>query len=131
MNVWTSEVYFSEIDYGGVVYFANYLKYLDTARVKYFDELNFSFEHQREQNKMFAVANIEVRYLKSLKLGECFSIHTKVKEIKLTSMILEQEIFRESTLILKSDIKIAYLDFNRNMRPIRIPSDLLQTIEKT
>ena len=118
------KVFFNEVDKGGVVYFANYLKILDNARTTMFNEIGFGYLQQEKDNKLFAVINLEIGYKKSLYLDEDYVVNTKIEEIGSTTMDLVQEILRDGVLVTSSRMKIAYLDFNNKQCPTRIPEEL-------
>jgi acyl-CoA thioester hydrolase len=118
------KVFFNDVDKGGVVYFANYLKILDNARTTMFNEIDFGYLHQEKENKLFAVVNLDISYKKSLYLDEDYVVKTRVEGISTATMDLVQEIMRGDVVITSSKMKIAYLDFNNKQRPARIPESL-------
>ncbi len=122
------KVFFNDVDKGGVVYFANYLKILDNARTTMFNEIGFGYLHQEKENKLFAVVNLDISYKKSLYLDEEYVVKTRVEEITNVSMDLIQEILRNDVVITSSKMKIAYLDFNNKQRPTRIPESLKEKL---
>ena len=122
------KVFFNDVDKGGVVYFANYLKILDNARTTMFNEIGFGYLHQEKENKLFAVVNLDISYKKSLYLDEEYIVKTRVEEITNVSMDLIQEILRNDVVITSSKMKIAYLDFNNKQRPTRIPESLKEKL---
>jgi acyl-CoA thioester hydrolase len=122
------KVFFNDVDKGGVVYFANYLKILDNARTTMFNEIGFGYLHQEKENKLFAVVNLDISYKKSLYLDEEYTVRTRVEEITNVSMDLIQEILRNDVVITSSKMKIAYLDFNNKQRPTRIPESLKEKL---
>ena len=124
------KVFFNDVDKGGVVYFANYLKILDNARTTMFNEIGFGYLHQEKENKLFAVVNLEISYKKSLCLDEDYIVKTRVEEISNVTMDLIQEIVRGDIVITSSKMKIAYLDFNNKQRPSRIPEFLKDKLSR-
>ena len=122
------DVFFHEVDKGGVVYFANYLKILDNARTSMFNEIGFGYSVQEKENKLFAVVNLNISYKKSLYLDDQYIVRTTVENISNISMDIVQEISRGSDVITTSQMKIAYLDFNKNQKPTRIPETLKEKL---
>lgn len=121
-------VFFHEVDKGGVVYFANYLKILDNARTNLFNEIGFGYTVQEKENKLFAVVNLNINYKRSLYLDDQYIVRTTVENITNTSMEINQEILRDNNIITTSLMKIAYLDFNNNQKPTRIPESLKEKL---
>ncbi len=116
-------VYYEDTDCGGIVYFANYLKFCERARSNIFFEKGLS-PHQ--DNEFFVVKGIEAEYIKSAKFGELLDVTTKV--LSKTAVIVEilQEIFREKELLFSSKVKLVYL---KSSKPARIPKQILEIFE--
>jgi acyl-CoA thioester hydrolase len=115
------KVFFHEVDKGGVVYFANYLKILDNARTTMFNELGYGFSEQEKTGKIFAVANVNIKYRKSLRMDEEYVIKTELKEIRAASLEVHQTILRGTEIVTTSEMKLACLDFNNSGRPCEMP----------
>ena len=78
-----SKVYYEDTDSGGVVYYANYLKFIERARTNLIQELGFSLKSLSEKyDSHFVVKNIHCNYIQSAKLEDELSIQTKFLEIK-------------------------------------------------
>ena len=115
----TIKVYYEDTDSGGVVYYANYLKFIERARTNLIFELGFSLKSLIEHyDCQFVVKNINCNYLKSAKLEEILSIHSKILKVKKASLELEQNIFRNNELIFKSQILI--VSVNSKGKPMKI-----------
>ena len=121
-------VFFSEVDQGGVVYFANYLKILDNARTTFFNEIGFGFTVQARDRKMFAVVSLNIEYKRSLLLDESYRVRTRIGKVGKTSIELNQEIIRNDEVVTRANMVIAYLDFNQGQKPIRIPESLKEKL---
>jgi acyl-CoA thioester hydrolase len=126
-GVYTKKVEFCDIDYGGVVYFANYLKFFDSARISLLALAGLSFQKQWETQKLFVVRNVEVDYKKALRLDDEFTIVSTVKEITAASLILEQELIVGENMVATAKKKLTYVDFTIH-RPIKIPKELRECI---
>ncbi|MDA8695249.1 YbgC/FadM family acyl-CoA thioesterase, partial [Alphaproteobacteria bacterium] len=99
------KVYYEDTDSGGVVYYANYLKFIERARTNLIQELGFSLRSLSEKYDChFVVKNIECNYIQSTKLEDELSIQTKFIEIKKASFKLEQIIYREDKVIFHSEV---------------------------
>ena len=120
-----TKVYYEDTDSGGVVYYANYLKFIERARTSLIQELGISLKSLSEKyDSHFVVKNIHCNYIQSAKLEDELSIQTKFLEIKKASFKLEQIIYREDKVIFESEVLM--VNINSKGKPLKIP-DLLVT----
>lgn len=129
MNRFITKVYYEDTDAGGVVYYANYLKFIERARSNMIQELGFSLNSLSEQYDChFVVKNINCDYIQSAKLEDDLTVQTKFLNIKNASFELEQNIFRNNELIFKSNVIM--VNINSSGKPLRIPQSLLSVVMK-
>jgi len=122
-----SKVYYEDTDSGGVVYYANYLKFIERARTNLIQELGFSLKSLSEKYDChFVVKNIHCNYIQSAKLEDELIIQTKFTEIKKASFKLAQNIFKYDELIFES--KVLMVNINSSGKPIKIPDSLISAI---
>ena len=122
-----TKVYYEDTDSGGVVYYANYLKFIERARTNLIQELGFSLKLLSEKYDChFVVKNINCNYIQSAKLEDELSIQTKFIDIKKASFELEQNIYKENNVIFKS--KVLMVNINSTGTPIKIPYSLSSVI---
>ena len=122
-----TKVYYEDTDSGGVVYYANYLKFIERARTNLIQELGYTLKLLSEIfDCHFVVKNIECNYMQSAKLEDELSIQTKFIEIKKASFKLEQIIYREDNLIFESEVLM--VNINSKGKPIKIPDPLIAAI---
>jgi len=121
------KIFYEDTDSGGVVYYANYLKFIERARTNLIHELGFSLKFLSEKYDChFVVKNIICNYIQSAKLEDELSIQTKFIEIKKASFKLEQIIFREDKAIFESEILM--VNVNTKGKPLKIPDLLISAI---
>jgi len=121
------KIFYEDTDSGGVVYYANYLKFIERARTNLIHELGFSLKFLSEKYDChFVVKNIICNYIQSAKLEDELSIQTKFIEIKKASFKLEQIIFREDKAIFESEILM--VNINTKGKPLKIPEPLISAI---
>ena len=129
MFMFKTKVYYEDTDAGGVVYYANYLKFIERARTNMIQELGFSLQSLSEQfDCHFVVKNINCDYIKSAKLEDDITVQTVFLNIKNASFELEQNIFRNDELIFKS--KVIMVNINSLGKPLKIPQSLLSVVMK-
>ena len=122
-----TKVYYEDTDSGGVVYYANYLKFIERARTNLIQELGYSLKLISEKYDChFVVKNIECNYIQSAKLEDELSIQTKFLKIKKASFELEQIIYREGKAIFES--KVLMVNINSKGKPLKIPDPLISAI---
>lgn len=112
-------VYYEDTDIGGVVYYANYLKFCERARSEIFFEKGLS---PHKENEFFVVKKVEADYIKSATFADVLEITSKLVNKKHASLEIFHEIFRDGELLFTAKIRLAYL---KNFKPSKIPDDVL------
>ncbi len=125
---WPVRVYYEDTDAGGVVFYANYLKFFERARTEMLRELGFEQDQLRtEQNLIFVVRSVQVDYLKSAQFNELIDVSAKVTQTKKVSLNFEQTISRDDEVLCTAKIRIACLQAD-SMSPKKIPDFILQKL---
>ncbi|MFM8340791.1 MAG: tol-pal system-associated acyl-CoA thioesterase [Methylomonas sp.] len=125
---WPIRVYYEDTDAGGVVFYANYLKFFERARTEMLRHLGFEQDQLIEIQKLiFVVRSVKVDYLKPARFNDLINVDSAVIEKKKTSLIFKQSIFREDLLLCDAEIRIACLDAH-TMKPKPIPTEILEKI---
>ncbi len=125
---WPIRVYYEDTDAGGVVFYANYLKFFERARTEMLRDMGFEQDQLiAEQNVIFVVRSVQVDYLMPARFNESLNITAEITSAKKVSLSFEQLITRNGELLCKGTIKIACLDA-ATMRPKAIPEELLQKL---
>ncbi len=113
-------IYYHHTDCGGVVYFANYLKFLEEARTEFFAEKGFSIKELAQNNTLFVVARQEIDYKAPAVYGDILEIRTKVAELSAVKIIFENEIYNQNNqLITKAKTILVCVD--KGFKPQAIP----------
>jgi len=122
-------VYYEDTDAGGIVYYANYLKFMERARTEWLRSMGVDQPAlMREQRLMFVVVSTDVKYLKPARFDDLLNIGCRVVSITRTSLNFEQEIRRdhgEGELLVNGTVKAACVDADR-LRPRAIPANMLE-----
>ena len=117
------KVYYEDTDSGGVVYYANYLKFLERARTEALFSIGFSNKKiQEEFNALIIVKSCNIEYKKSAFLEDELTIRSYVKSISKTSFFMNQIITKDEKIIVESQVHLVFVD--RNGKPIKIPEDI-------
>ena len=123
MFQYTFKIYYEDTDSGGVVYYANYLKFIERARTEMINELGFTLTTLlKDYDRLFLVKKIECDYIEPCKLEERLNIQSKVLVLKNASFELEQNILKQNKIIFRS--KIVMVCVNSQGAPSKIPNEL-------
>jgi acyl-CoA thioester hydrolase len=125
----TLRVYWEDTDAGGVVFFANYLKFFERARTEWLRSHGFSQEQLRtDTGIVFVVADTAVRYLIPARLDDLLDVSVQVTEAGRASMTIVQRARRSGVLLAESTTRIGCVEAV-TLKPRRIPNQLLPLIE--
>jgi len=125
---WPVRVYYEDTDAGGVVFYANYLKFYERARTEMLRAMGFEQDElMAQQNVIFVVRSVQVDYLQPAKFNDFLEVSAGLSLVKSASLIFEQTIMRQEKILSKATIRIACLDSN-TMRPQLIPDFLKQAL---
>jgi len=103
----TLRVYWEDTDAGGVVFFANYLKFFERARTEWLRTMGFGQQRLRnDTGAVFVVADTSVRYLEPARLDDLLEISVRIVETGRVSMTIEQQARRDDALLAESTIRI-------------------------
>ena len=117
------KVYYEDTDSGGVVYYANYLKFLERARTEALFSIGFSNKKIREKFKSFIIVkSCNIEYKKSAYLEDELTTRSFVKSITKTSFFMNQEITRKDDIIIEAKVHLVFV--NKEGKPIKIPEDI-------
>lgn len=111
-------VYYEDTDFSGVVYHANYLKFIERARSEYLRVLGVNQGEMFAAQAAFMVRSLKIDYLKPAKIDDILMILTKPLTGKGASFTLSQAIFRDEMLLLSAEVQIVHVIHNK---PARLP----------
>jgi acyl-CoA thioester hydrolase len=118
-------VYWEDTDAGGVVFYANYLKFFERARTEWLRAAGVEQQALREATgAMFVVADAHTRYLSSARLDDLLQITVRIEEQGAASMVIAQEAWRGETLLAQGRIRIGCVQA-QSLKPCRIPKQVL------
>ena len=117
------KIYYEDTDSGGVVYYANYLKFLERARTEALFSIGFSNNRIQEQfNSLIIVKSCNIEYKTSAHLEDELTIRSFVKSITKTSFVMNQIISKENDVIVEAQIHLVFI--NKEGKPVKIPEDI-------
>ena len=119
------KVYYEDTDAGGIVYYANYLKFLERARTEALVTLGFSNKKIKEDfGSLIIVKSCNIEYKKPAHLEDKLNIRSFVKSITKTSFFMNQIISKENDIIVEAQVHLVFV--NKEGKPMRIPGTLFQ-----
>jgi acyl-CoA thioester hydrolase len=122
-------VYWEDTDAGGVVFYANYLKFFERARTEWLRSLGFSQQQMlRGDGVMFVVADTALRYLRAARLDDLLQVTVAVDEAARASLRLHQQAWRDGELLAEGTIRIGCVTAT-GFRPCRMPAAILEKIQ--
>lgn len=120
-------VYIEDTDAGGIVFYVNYLKYIERARTELMRSLGFGKQFIFNRDLMFVVQNVSLSYLQAAYLDEELCATACVKECGAAYILLEQSVIRDQTVLVRGEVKIVCVD-KHTIKPRRMPREIQQAM---
>ncbi|MCF7873595.1 MAG: acyl-CoA thioesterase [Candidatus Omnitrophica bacterium] len=127
MNLIKKKIYYHDTDCGGVVYYANYLKYFEEARTEFFADKNIDMLELSKQGILFVVKDVNICYKKPAFYGQVVRVKTKLTKIKAASLQFLHFIEVEKSLLVSAETRLACI--NKSFRACTIPEDILAKLK--
>jgi acyl-CoA thioester hydrolase len=127
---WRVRVYWEDTDAGGIVFYANYLKFFERARTEWLRSLGVAQRALKEEaGGMFVVSETSVRYLAPARLDDELLVTAQLQESGRASLIIAQAAHRGDALLAVGTIRIGWVDA-ATLRPGRIPAAILAVLQQ-
>jgi len=120
-------VYVEDTDAGGIVYYANYLKYIERARTELIRTLGYD-KPALFNGLLFVVHSVEIKYRKPAVLDDEILATAKLIKVSRTSFTIAQRVVRGDDVLVDAEVKVACIN-QETKRPSGIPSDMLQALK--
>ncbi|WP_324779263.1 tol-pal system-associated acyl-CoA thioesterase [Thiobacillus sedimenti] len=126
--VWPVRVYWEDTDAGGVVYYANYLKFMERARSEWLRVHGFEQDVLRDDaGVVFVVRRVEIDYLSPARFNEQLDVSVRLHEMGRASLSVKQELMRGADRLAQAVVTLACVDAAR-FKPVKIPEPILQAL---
>ena len=123
------KIYYEDTDAGGVVYYSNYLKFLERARTEMLESIGLSNKKLLEDHKtLIIVKSCNIEYITPARLEDKIQIYSSIETLDKASFDVIQNIKKNENLIVKAKLKLVTV--NQNGKPIKIPSILEKNLIK-
>jgi acyl-CoA thioester hydrolase len=124
----TIRVYYEDTDLAGIVYYANYLKFIERARTEWVRGLGIDQTRVRaEAGVVFAVRRIEADYVLPARFDDLLSVETKLVGVTAARVVLGQRVWRDAALLFDASVMLVAL--TETGRPARLPADFRNALE--
>ena len=121
-------IYWEDTDAGGVVFYANYLKFFERARTEWLRSMAIEQQALRERcGAIFVVADTALRYLAPARLDDLLCVTVQVNEVRPATLRLTQQAWCQDRLLCEGAIRIGCVD-SASFRPRRIPTEISQCL---
>ena len=125
-------VYIEDTDAGGIVYYANYLKFMERARTEWLRSKGVELDHWQSMHRiLFVVRSVKINYLAPARFNDQLSSTLTVKELKRASLLCDQAIIREENTLTESAVKLVRVNAD-TLAPRAIPTPIREamTVER-
>jgi len=130
MRSLTVRIYYEDTDAGGVVYYANYLKYIERGRTEHLRELGFDLATiANETGIVFVVKSVKADYLLPAFLDDTIEVQTSIELVKYASLIFAQKITNKekNTVLFNAEVKVVSV-LKNNLKPCALPQEILEKL---
>ncbi len=125
----TLRVYYEDTDLAGVVYYANYLKFIERGRSEALSDLGIDQgAMKRDQGLVFVVRRLEIDYLGPARFEDFLEVRTAVTNLRGASAEMAQEVWRGGDCLIRAQVTVACMD--QDGRPRRLPQPVSQALER-
>ena len=123
-------VYYEDTDAGGVVFYANYLKFIERGRTEYLRDLGFDQGSlAKEKNIVFVVKSLSADYLLPAYLDDMIEVQTIIKSNKNASLVFTQKILslEKNTVLFNAEVKVVSV-LKNNLKPCAVPQEIMEKL---
>jgi acyl-CoA thioester hydrolase len=125
-HCWSIRVYFEDTDAGGIVFYANYLKFMERARTEWLRELGVEQQTlAQEADIAFVVSQLDMKYRLPAKLDDLLTVQTSISQYGRASLNFTQRILRFDTTLAEGQIRVGCVRLS-SLKPTALPDTLLK-----
>lgn len=115
------KIYYEDTDAAGLVYYGNFLRYLERARTEFLQEYGINIAELHYRGIFFPVVHVDIAYKRPARLGDVIDITTEVHEMKKASAVLKSSIFKNETVL--AEAKVTFACINMEGKATRFPEE--------
>jgi len=122
-------VYYEDTDCGNVVYYANYLKYMERGRTEYLRDRGIELEGYHRQGVLFAVAEVKIKYRRSARYNDLIDIETTLIDTSSITFVFETNFYNQKgELLANGTAKMVCIDAETN-KACKVPGDMVELLK--
>jgi acyl-CoA thioester hydrolase len=120
--MYSTRIYYQDTDAGGVVYYANYLKFIEKSWFEYLMSIGISIPEWESTGTYMIIKNVSLDLIEPLRYGNIINVKTEISLVKNAYFIMSHTVTKDHKITTKSETKMVCID--KNSRPRRMPEDL-------
>jgi acyl-CoA thioester hydrolase len=126
-HIFPVRVYYEDTDLAGIVYYANYLKFIERGRSEWVREMGIDqVAMKRDAGVVFAVRRVEADYLQPAKFDDQLDVSTTISTVSAARIVLDQMVLRDDAVLFAAQVTLVALDAQG--RPTRLPAEFRRKI---
>lgn len=129
MSIISKKIYYHDTDAGGVVYYANYLKFMEEARTQFFEDLGLGGRAFGDRGLIYAVRYCHIAYKSPARYGDIIMCDAKVLKVTGAQVVFAQRVFNEADQRVFAEAEIALVCLSKDFKPHPLPGDLRSKLE--
>ncbi|SFA89419.1 acyl-CoA thioester hydrolase [Poseidonocella pacifica] len=119
-------VYYEDTDMAGIVYYANYLRFIERARSDWVRHLGIDQNALREDGFVFAVRRVEADYLRPARFDDELTVRTTLKAVTPARLVMHQEVLRDGEALFQAEVTVVCL--GPEGQPVRLPAEIRRSL---
>ncbi|MGB3691039.1 MAG: tol-pal system-associated acyl-CoA thioesterase [Jannaschia helgolandensis] len=125
-HVWPIRVYYEDVDLAGIVYYANYLKFIERARSEMVRAAGVDQDAMRSAGLVFAVSRVEADYLRPARYDDTLQVETTMGDVTAARFVMKQTVMRDGRPLFRATVTIVCMDLSG--RPRRLPAKITNLV---
>jgi len=122
---WPIRVYYEDTDSGGVVYYANYLRFLERARTEWLRAAGFEQDELAARHRVvFVVRSVKIEYLKPSFFNDTLQVSVELVKVGASQILVAQRVVRGDETLVAAEVQLACVNAG-TLKPVRIPKAII------
>jgi acyl-CoA thioester hydrolase len=122
-------IYYEDTDCGGVVYYANYLRYMERARTEFLASKGYPVKTLMDEGTIFMVLRVEIDYKSPARYGDVIEIETWIRDVTRATMVFEHVMREKASHRVFVECRAKLVIVDRNGKPKRIPAEFVEKMK--
>ena len=127
-HVMDVKIYYEDTDCGGVVYYANYLRYMERARTEYLASRGYAIKKLMDEGTTFMVYRVEIDYKSPARYGDTIEIETWIRDVTRATMIFEHLMREKTSRRVFVECRAMVVAVDAKGKPKRLPGEFVDTV---